>query len=648
MKKLGMVVSALAMCSLPSLAFTQAVDRSNESDPLRLAQQATTLQDWRVNGGDFTIAFNFDLLADLGVKLQGDFNQRMGELHGVSRRSSDRSALYFQAPFASAGDNNTLSHFSRGAIVVDQALQFSNGNDQLEMSQLTVRHKPGSIADFELADEFGNVWFDIDHVHYELSNNRSRLLMRNMDLRATERFADWLGNKQLTGTAIGSMSFDALVSEMGSSIKAPESCAAPNWHGTSVPGSTTGEKYQTDVQLITMASLDYKRCRNCDGPNPALNGEVVFAPSASLRNNVTNTTADVPWRRKFTGNFPPYQNDQHPFLIWNVYRMRKDAGAIRELEHIGRSGVKHAFLTVNTNCLQVCSDNQILWLGCGDVYGSGNNDSTTDLGPRTELIPYQGVWARCGSIYDPNCDGTQDATGAGSYDNRMLIREAHLSDTTNYDYFFEGWYVIRDDVNIQNSMGYRKFTPSFGSTWSATQVGAFNTGSVLDQWLAALPAPSSSLTRQVTTDFGRLRLAVRVESVGSEYLYHYVLHNIDYNRAQTEVVGGNASNVRMLSQSALRAVDFGSVANVIAREVLDGNTEATDWTSSNSPSLRFQSDGATNELRWGTSMSFVVRSSGAPVIQNVSIEGATAAETLSLETLVPGGTPDSYLINGFE
>ena len=63
---------------------------------------------------------------------------------------------------------------------------------------------------------------------------------------------------------------------------------------------------------------------------------MVFTPSSELRNNVHSGSAhstvtgdpidtssvlyaaDIHWYAKFSGNFPPYNNDQHPYLIWNL------------------------------------------------------------------------------------------------------------------------------------------------------------------------------------------------------------------------------------------------------------------------------------------------------------------------------------------
>jgi hypothetical protein len=196
-------------------------------------------------------------------------------------------------------------------------------------------------------------------------------------------------------------------------------------------------------------------------------------------------TAGIAWNQKFTGS-TPYGNDQHPYLIWNLYRTNSDG----RLEQIGRSGVKHAWLTTNGSCLDSTAehDSHILGRGCLDTYGTGNNDTSSDLGPRSEIVPATGIWGRCGSIYDPGCHGSQTASPNGSYDQRMIVKEQQISPTVNpgASYLFESWYVAREDVNIYNSMATRSGAPSYSSTWNpgGDAVGYSDTN--------ALPAAATS------------------------------------------------------------------------------------------------------------------------------------------------------------
>src|SRR5690606_22348495 len=149
------------------------------------------------------------------------------------------------------------------------------------------------------------------------------------------------------------------------------SCSPYPWPGVAVPG-VSGETYQADLfmQSFTTQPVGCQTggSAGCAGPNGALTGIAAFAPSSTLKNNVNDGTlqptipgdplgtssakytADVAWYQKFTGNSAPYGNDQHPYLIWNLYRLYPDGS----IEQIGRSGVKHAFLTVNSRCISQC------------------------------------------------------------------------------------------------------------------------------------------------------------------------------------------------------------------------------------------------------------------------------------------------------
>ena len=130
---------------------------------------------------------------------------------------------------------------------------------------------------------------------------------------------------------------------------------------------------------------------------------------------------EVPWHEKFSGNFPPYDNDQHPYLVWNMYRLSNGV-----MEQIGISPLKHAFLTINNGC--TCSDFHILGVGCNDTYGVLNNDSLGDLTLRPEITAYTGIWKRCGSIFDPDCDGLPNnpPPRSGPMDRRMAVATADL------------------------------------------------------------------------------------------------------------------------------------------------------------------------------------------------------------------------------
>ena len=598
-------------------------------------------REWRVAGGELKVLFNPDLLSDLKITVAANDSFRRNELMGFKFALAESDSLSFEA------SSGSLENFTAGSLSTQGSFSLQFAGKEKRFDGFTVRPKAGTPRDFVLQDSAGEVWFVADHVHFELINNKTRMSMRNMDLRMAAAAAAWMGDASLLGTNVGSLEIAAQVQRAGST-RTPAACGDPNWHNKLIdPNNPLGPRYQVDVLLSSISALEYKRCQGiCDGPGGSSDGEFIMAPGATLRNSDTDSTADVPWYSKFSGQFMPHNNDQHPYLIFNVYRVERATG---KLEHIARSGVKHAFLTINTGCATYnCGDNHILWRQCADVYSSGNNDSTGDLGPRSEIIPSKGLWARCGSIYDPGCTGSQTGSGGTNTSNRMLIRESKVSNTSNFDYFYDSWYIIRDDVNIYNGMGFRKFTPSFVSgTWRSTAESAFRNGAFIDAWAAAAPAPQASMVREIVTENGRMKFAVRVTQSGGEYLYQYALQNFDYSTAATEQVGNNPSNLRMLAQSAIRSVDFGNLAgNVISAQAFDGNDSKTDWTAA-AGTLRFSAPNAADELSWGNILSFTVRSSGAPVTGSIVVGGAGAAETFGVQTLVPAAT-DSLFFNNFE
>jgi hypothetical protein len=311
----------------------------------------------------------------------------------------------------------------------------------------------------------------------------------------------------------------------------------------------------------------------------------------------------VPWRAKFSAPGPPYNNDQHPFLIWNMYRVANGA-----FEQLGASGLKHAFLTVNSNC--ACAGGNILWVGCEDTYGVGTNDSSGSVGPRKEVRAHTGEWNRCGSIFDVNCDGVPNSAPpfSGPEDKRRLsVLETDLQ-TPGAQYFWDSWYLVRDDVNIFNTMGYRQVSPVWtGTVWSFGLLTSLTPGPAIDGWVnPASPGPNAD-SQRIDTGEGQLTLAVRATDLGGgRWRYSYALMNHDFDRK---------------IRSFALPLPEGAVVTAATFHDSDRNP-VTDWVATIKPGEEISWQGPTTPagrlgalLDWGmtNSFSFEVNLAPSPV-----------------------------------
>jgi hypothetical protein len=633
----------LLACSsiLPSLAAA-----TGQTDQITLAEQATrqTSADqrstWRARGGTLTVSFNTDLLREMKISLGADRLLHQQELTNFPLSVTEAATLEFNAP------QGNLENLVGGALQSAGRFELNFAGKTKSFAGFTARPKAGTPRDLEILDSDGVVWFVSDHVHFELVDDKTRLSMRNMDLRLSRTAAEWLGDGSLTGLAVGLMEFNAPIVS-AAPINLPESCAAPSWHGTLLdPGNPLGGSYQADVLLSSMSNFDYKRCSGtCDGPGGASDGSVVFAPNATLANSDTNTTADVPWHGKFDGSFPPYNNDQHPFLTWNIYRISNDG----QIEHIARSGVKHAFLTLNTNCAVNCGDSHVLTRRCGDVYSSGNNDASSALGPRSEIVPAKGIWARCGSIYDRNCDGVNDNPSLSSTDNRLLVPESSITDTANYKYYYEGWYVVREDVNIYNTMGSKEFTPAYsGGQWRSSNEQPFRSGPAIDRWVDPLSPGAGNMSTEVILPAGHLKVAVRTKLLGNgNTRYDYAVMNLDYVDATLQTL--SPLNIRMLDRAGISGFSVPSnQAQISNVSVKDGSAALTDWTSGRGGTVHFNASSNLDELGWSSLYSFSFEANTAPIAGKVALSGRALTDDVLVDLLVPGVDASNTLIDGFE
>jgi hypothetical protein len=465
---------------------------------------AQDVERWDLTDARVTVRLNPDLLGNMGVRISpAGPTDRAGY---VSYEIGAQGALWATAPG------------SLFRTVVGGELELSGGpalrSKETLVSFAGASLRPGAVPSTYVIDAAdGSPLFVADHQHFKTDREARTLRLYNLDLRLARGLARRLGHALLANTAVGQLEIEVAANIPLGSVERPDgACTSPNW---GLPDN--------DVALIDANGL--QQFANAGGIFAA-------APSATLRNV---GTTDVPWQEMFSPPAPPYNADQHPFLVWNMYRI---VGG--RLEQIGASGAKHAFLTINNNC--TCSAGSILWAGptpaqgCEDTYGSGTNNDPSAIGPRTEVTAHTGIWQRCGSIFDPDCNGVPNQTPgfSGAADPRRMTVAA--TDVTNVSkgtqFYYDAWYVVRDDVNIFNTMQFQRVTPTLsGSTWSFPAAGSQVSGSVVDAWVnPTAPGPNAD-NKRVDTGEGHLTVGVRATNVsGSLWRYDYAVHNHDFDR----------------------------------------------------------------------------------------------------------------------
>ena len=547
--------------------------------------------------------------------------------------------------------NGNLQRFVGGSLQARGGEGIDSPAGRIDLTDFRLIPRVGEAAILDLVSSDGKAWFYIDRLMYELIDDKQRLAVRTMDVRITPELAQRLGMPETAGWTVGEMEMTTNVLRQGANTPL---LATPKWHGMAVP-SVPGATYQADLFMQTF-SMQYSRCDTCTGAGG--NGRAVFTPSSTLRNNNNNGSvvatvagdamgsssalyaADIPWYAKFSGNFAPYGNDQHPYLIWNLYRFNVDGS----IDQIGRSGVKHAFLTLNTACSEDPGNSHILGRGCSDVYSVSNNDSSSSLGPRSEIIPATNQWGRCGSVYDTNCDGVANGSGYGSFDQRLIVRESQFSGTAQAGatYLFESWYLAREDINIYNSMGTTRATFTRGSSiWSVGGNDQYKLGPAIDRWVNPAAPGANARSVEIATSEGRVKVAVKATSLGGgRWRYDYAVMNLDFARA---VTSGAEPNLRVLSNLGLDSISIpvGS-ATLSDLAFSDGDLDTqNDWVGSiGGGNITWSTAVPGNALNWGTMFRFSFVVSQAPVASGVTLHIATSGTPKSLKApglLAPSG-----------
>jgi hypothetical protein len=602
--RLAPLCAALALLLTVPAAGERAL---GSGDATWTARDAQT--EWLLNDG---------LLADLGLVIESTEPSVLTD-DGTRRFRFDApppSGLLFRTR------DGIFDDLAGGRLVHRGGIELSWPGGSVSLVDFVAQPGPAPQT-LEIRDTSGALILVADHMHFSFDPESGRLSMFNLDLRLSAPFAARLGEPRHAGLPIGQMRVDSALDAPVGFVPGEAGCSNPVWDA------------DVDVGLLDMSSVT-QTARQAGV-------RVAVTPSATL---INLGTADVPWYGKFSGTFPPYNNDQHPFLIWNMFRISDGV-----IQQIGVSPLKHAFLTINSGCS--CSSGNILWapiggpdhptVGCTDTYGTGTNSSRGSLTERHEINPFTGIWKRCGSIFDPDCDGNQNTPPTnGDFDRRMAVAESDLQ-VAGAEYYVEAWYVVREDIDIFNTMGYRKVNPVLaGSTWSFNTQTPLISGPVINRWVD--PAAPDAGTQNVVADTGEghLQLAVRATDLGGgQWRYEYALQNHDFDR-QLE------SFSVPLSSSGGAPSDPPTLGDAIDLVFADADVDpANDWSAATEGGMvTWTAPDAESGLDWGRLYRFGFTSSTPPTNTTASYGILEGGGSGTIATLAPGSA--DLFADGFE
>lgn len=572
--------------------------------------------EWPIRESRTSVSFNEPLLHDLGL---GIHKVRRGNTpfvpHAVAVHAGPRLVFAARNVSGNAADVEGLvfEHLlgpgigHRGGF----ELHWRDGVLSFDRFVLAAASDPRT---FELRTRDGFTAFRADFAHAETDPDSGRIQLFNLDLRISHELARRLGRPDIEDLTVGVLEIDATAVAPASAkiLGTPPSCS--DWSG------------DRDVALINLGSAQQWQRGS---------GVVAISPSATLKNV---GTANVPWYVYFSGPFSPHDNDQHPFLTWNIYRH-----ANGRFEQIGTSAAKHAFYSVNTNCDPgACTGasapggfGHILGLGCEDVYSQSSNNSLSYLSYRSEITAHLGEWNHTGSHFDQNGDGVQDHNGQGEnfMNHGALVAESDLQ-VAGAQYFIDAWYVVRDDVNIFNTMGWRQITPNFnGSIWTFANASGFTNGAAASAWVAESNPPAGSMNTVLTQPDGHLRVVVKTTDLGGgQTRYEYAVANHDFDR--------QVGSFFVPTQGTVVTDPYFHDVDRIA---------STDWTATQDGNGITWTKVGTDGLDWGTTFNFGFTAPTTPVAAYAML-GAVAAgnpATLAITTLAPEADGMVFR-NGFE
>jgi len=329
--------------------------------------------------------------------------------------------------------------------------------------------------------------------------------------------------------------------------------------------------------------------------------------------------------------------NRHPVIGASIFKYDFESG---RLTQIGLTQLKHSFASLQRDACSPCQPGgswDALGPGCSDPYSAGLNADQRDLGPRTEVNPYTGVF--------PYPFTGINQTGNNIY-KRLQVPQAQIDDSTA-NFYVEGTYYLQDDAEVGtqfNNASYANFSIN-QSSFNASTPGATNRETpAIFAWQAE--DPSVQITSVDFPGEGRIYVASKVTDLGNgSYLYDYGVYNLNSDLA--------VSSFEVPANTAISGVLFD---DIFYHGPADGNVSGADWPETIGSSAiswstdTFATDQWANAIRWGTMYNFCFETDSPPVQGDVTLGSFKGNETVTTGAFVPEaaaqGCPIDYNNDG--
>lgn len=312
-------------------------------------------------------------------------------------------------------------------------------------------------------------------------------------------------------------------------------------------------------------------------------------------------------------------DEQHPVIAQNMYRYAQG-----RFEHIGMSWVKHGFaavdgpgcgVTCESRCTiggqlcgssadcgpgeGTCGTNDLLGVGCWDIYGAQLNGSQFYLGPKSEVNAFTGTFP-----FPPTFSWREEGdTGF----KRLIVRNDDLDPALNPGavYLAEAHYVAADDAEAGNAVNNVSYHLLQMVQSQDQYLGLLTDGETTQSEQPAIQAwklfqPTVIETMVDIPNEGRFILAGDATAMGDGFWhYEYALYNLNSDRSVGSFsiplpLGGIVLN------PGFHDVSYHSGEAISGTEWTPEITNsAITWTTES-----FAANPNANALRWGTLYNF--------------------------------------------